>query len=127
MKVLFLCTGNSARSQMAEGLLRWVGGSVVDVASAGTHPKPVHPLAVQVMRETGMDISRQQSKSAEQFLDQPFDLVITDQRMPRQQGTDLLGRVRRTYPGIVRILTTAHADIEAAIDAVNSGAMSQNR
>ncbi|HEY3493167.1 MAG TPA: response regulator [Polyangiaceae bacterium] len=53
----------------------------------------------------------------------PVGVVITDQRMPRQQGTDLLGRVRRTYPGIVRILTTAHADIEAAIDAVNSGAI----
>ena len=50
-------------------------------------------------------------------------VVITDQRMPRQQGTDLLGRVRRTYPGIVRILTTAHADLDAAIDAVNSGAI----
>jgi two-component system, probable response regulator PhcQ len=53
----------------------------------------------------------------------PVGMVITDQRMPRQAGTELLGRVRRTYPGIVRILTTAHADLDAAIDAVNSGAI----
>jgi two-component system, probable response regulator PhcQ len=53
----------------------------------------------------------------------PVGVVITDQRMPKQAGTDLLGRVRRTHPGIVRILTTAHADLDAAIDAVNSGAI----
>jgi len=77
MKVLFLCTGNSCRSQMAEGLLRWYGGSVVDVVSAGTGPKPVHPDAVRVMREIGLDISRQKSKSVEPYLEQRFDYVIT--------------------------------------------------
>ena len=77
MRVLFLCTGNSCRSQMAEGLLRWLGGSVVDVVSAGTDPRPVHPNAVRVMREIGLDISRQKSKSAEPYLQQSFDYVIT--------------------------------------------------
>lgn len=77
MKVLFLCTGNSCRSQMAEGLLRWHGGSVVDVVSAGTDPKPVHPDAVRVMREIGLDISRQRSKSVEPYFEQGFDYVIT--------------------------------------------------
>ena len=77
MRVLFLCTGNSCRSQMAEGLLRWLGGSVVEVASAGTDPRPVHPDAVRAMREIGLDISRQKSKSVEPFLGRPFDYVIT--------------------------------------------------
>ena len=77
MRVLFLCTGNSCRSQMAEGLLRWVGGSVVDVVSAGTDPRPVHPDAVRALREIGLDISRQKSKSAEPYLGQRFDYVIT--------------------------------------------------
>ena len=77
MKVLFLCTGNSSRSQMAEGLLRWLGGSVVEVASAGTEPRPLHPDAVRAMREIAVDIARQRSKSAEPFLNQKFDYVIT--------------------------------------------------
>ena len=77
MRVLFLCTGNSCRSQMAEGLLRWLGGSVVEVVSAGTDPRPVHPDAVRAMREIGLDISRQKSKSAEPFFAQRFDYVIT--------------------------------------------------
>ena len=77
MRVLFLCTGNSCRSQMAEGLLRWLGGSIVEVVSSGTDPKPVHPDAVRAMREIGIDISRQKSKIAEPFLEQRFDYVIT--------------------------------------------------
>ena len=77
MKVLFLCTGNSCRSQMAEGLLRWLGGSVVEAASAGTSPKPVHPDAVRAMRQMGVDISGQRSKSVELFRGQRFDYAIT--------------------------------------------------
>jgi len=60
--VLFLCTHNSARSQMAEGWLRHMAGDIFDVYSAGTHPRTVHPLAVRVMDEAGIDISRQTSK-----------------------------------------------------------------
>ena len=77
IRVLFLCTGNSCRSQMAEGLLRWLGGSVVEAVSAGLEPKPVHPDAVRVMRELGLDISRQKSKSIDTLLNQRFDYVIT--------------------------------------------------
>ena len=62
---------------MAEGLLRWLGGSVVEVMSAGTEPRPVHPCAVRAMREIGVDIAHQQSKSLERFLKLPFDYVIT--------------------------------------------------
>ncbi len=77
IRVLFLCTGNSARSQMAEGLLRALGGADFEVFSAGTDPKGLNPLAVEVMRETGIDISRQESKSIERFLNQSFDYIIT--------------------------------------------------
>jgi arsenate reductase len=76
-RVLILCTGNSARSQMAEGLLRDAGGESFAVFSAGTEPSRVNPLAVEAMREVGIDISHQRSKSVDEFLGQEFDYVIT--------------------------------------------------
>ena len=76
-RVLFLCTHNSARSQMAEGLLRAAGGERFEVLSAGTEATAVRPEAIAVMREIGIDISGQTSKTLERYLDQPFDLVIT--------------------------------------------------
>lgn len=76
-RVLILCTGNSARSQMAEGLLRADAGERFDVYSAGTHPGVVRPEAIVVMREIGIDISDHRSKSVHEFLGQPFDLVMT--------------------------------------------------
>ena len=76
-RVLFLCTHNSARSQMAEGLLRSLGGERFDVHSAGTEATHVRPLAIKAMAEIGVDISDQHSKTLEQYLDQPFDYVIT--------------------------------------------------
>jgi len=77
IRVLFLCTGNSARSQMAEGLLRSFGGGDFEIHSAGTDPKGLNPLAVEVMREIGIDISGHQSKSLERYLGQQFDYIIT--------------------------------------------------
>lgn len=76
-RVLILCTGNSARSQMAEGLLRHYAGARFDVESAGTKPSAVRPEAIAVMRELGIDISAQRSKSAVEFQGQQFDYVIT--------------------------------------------------
>lgn len=76
-RVLILCTGNSARSQMAEGLLRHDGGEAYEVHSAGTQPGRVNPLAIQAMDEVGIDIRSHWSKSVEGFLDQDFDWVIT--------------------------------------------------
>lgn len=76
-RVLFLCTGNSCRSQMAEGFLRHLAGEGVVSASAGTKPKQIHPLAVRVMHEAGVDISRQSSKGVESVIGQPWDFVIT--------------------------------------------------
>lgn len=77
LRVLFVCTHNSARSQMAEGLLRRLGGERVESASAGTEATRVRPEAIVVMREIGIDISAQESKTLDRFLDQPFDLLIT--------------------------------------------------
>ena len=76
-KVLFVCTGNSIRSQMAEGLLRALGSGQWDVQSAGVIQSYVHPLAVRVMEEIGIDISKQTSKSVDQFVKEKFDYVIT--------------------------------------------------
>lgn len=76
-RVLILCTGNSARSQMAEGILRHLSQGALDVASAGTNPSFVHPLAIEAMREAGIDISGHRSKSVEEFFGQRFDALIT--------------------------------------------------
>lgn len=76
-RVLILCTGNSARSQMAEGLLRHDGVDVFEVFSAGTHPGHVRPEAIEAMRELGIDISSHRSKSVDEFTDKEFDYVIT--------------------------------------------------
>jgi arsenate reductase len=76
-RVLILCTGNSARSQMGEGLLRHDGGDRYEVFSAGTNPTQVRPEAVAVMREIGIDISGHRSKSVDEFVGQPFDYVVT--------------------------------------------------
>jgi arsenate reductase len=78
MRVLFLCTHNSSRSQMAEGLLRSRGGDAYEVFSAGTQPRSVHPLALKAMHEIGIDISTHQAKEIEEFAaEPPMDLVIT--------------------------------------------------
>ena len=76
-RVLVLCTGNSARSQMAESLLRHDGGEHFEVSSAGTEPGGLNPLAVRAMSEIGMDISAHRSKSVDEFRGQEFDYVIT--------------------------------------------------
>jgi len=76
-KVLFVCTHNASRSQMAEGFLRHLGGGAFDVYSAGTEPGKLHPLAVEAMAEIGVDISGQRAKSVDDFVQERFDYVIT--------------------------------------------------
>src|SRR5688572_24856522 len=76
-RVLFLCTGNSARSQMAEALCERLSGGAVSAASAGSHPKPLQPDAVRVLRERGIDISGRRSKHLGEFADERFDYVIS--------------------------------------------------
>lgn len=76
-RVLFLCTHNSARSQMAEGLLRDIAGDRFESHSAGTEETHVRPLAIKAMAEVGVDISGQESKTLNRYIEEPFDFVIT--------------------------------------------------
>ena len=76
-RVLVICTGNRARSQMAHGWLRHLGREHLEVDSAGTEPKGVHPLAVTVMAEVGIDISHHTSDHVEQYVKNEYDLVLT--------------------------------------------------
>ena len=77
IRVLIVCTGNSARSVMAEALLRRKGGADFDVESAGTEPLGVNPLTIRVLQEAGLETAGLRSKSVRQFIDQPWDYVIT--------------------------------------------------
>ena len=77
VRVLFLCTHNSARSQMAEAILRALGGGRFEVASAGTQPRTVHPLATETMARRGIDLARHRSKSVNELAGRDFDYVIT--------------------------------------------------
>jgi arsenate reductase len=77
IRVIFVCTGNSARSQMAEALLRREGGPRFEVVSAGVTPRGVNPLTIRALGEVGIDISGARSKSVTEFLGRPFDYVIT--------------------------------------------------
>jgi len=96
-RVVILCTGNSCRSQMAEGLWRALGGDEWEVFSAGTHPAGyVHPLAVEVMREIGIDISQQTSKHVNELPADSFDLFVT--------VCDSAQRECPTLPGVQRTL-----------------------
>jgi arsenate reductase len=77
IRVIFVCTGNSARSQMAEAILQREGGPAFEVVSAGVDPRGVHPLTVRSLARDGIDIAGARSKSVTEFLGQPFDYVIT--------------------------------------------------
>ena len=96
-RVLILCTGNSARSQMAEGLLRADAGDRFEVASAGVNPSHVRPEAIEVMREVGIDISGHRSKSVDEFVAQEFDYVITVCDNANEQCPVFPGNTRRIH------------------------------
>jgi len=108
-KVLFLCTGNSCRSQMAEGLLKHYGNSKFEVYSAGFIPSFVHPLAIKVMAELGIDITGQRSKSANEYLGREFSYIIT--------VCDNAKKLCPTFPGQHRRL---HWSIEDPVSATGS-------
>jgi arsenate reductase (thioredoxin) len=96
-RVLILCTGNSARSQMAEGLLRHLAGDRFEVASAGVSPTHVRPEAITAMREIGIDISDHHSKSVDEFSDQEFDYVITVCDNANEQCPVFPGKTERIH------------------------------
>lgn len=96
-RVLILCTGNSARSQMAEGILRHDGGERFEVESAGVRPGAVRSEAIRVMREIGIDISGHRSKSADEFIGREFDYVITVCDNARETCPVFPGRARSIH------------------------------
>jgi arsenate reductase len=97
IRVLFVCTGNSARSQIAEAMLRDVGGAAFETFSAGTEPKGVNPFTVLVLGEIGIDWSGAASKSVTEFLGRPFDYVITVCDRARQTCPVFPGRHRSLH------------------------------
>jgi protein-tyrosine-phosphatase/DNA-binding transcriptional ArsR family regulator len=109
-RVLFLCTGNSARSQMAEAITRSRSGGAVDAVSAGSAPKPLHPMAARVMVESfGIDIADAPSKHLDQFVDDDFDRVVT-----------LCDRVREICPEFAGSARTIHWSIpDPAVGAID--------
>jgi arsenate reductase len=96
-RVLILCTANSARSQMAEGILRWLAGDRYQVFSAGSKATFVHPFAIRAMAEIGVDISDQRSKTYDLFIGQPFDAVITVCDAANEACPFLPGQYRRIH------------------------------
>lgn len=102
LDILVICTGNRARSQMAQGWLRALGGGRVAAASAGTQPKGVHPLAIRAMAEVGIDISRHTSDHVDQYAADEFDLVLT--------VCDAAREACPTLPGAQRTLHRAFED-----------------
>jgi protein-tyrosine-phosphatase len=97
IKVLFVCTGNGTRSQIAEALLRTRAGDTVEVVSAGTHPKSIHPNAIGVLSELGIDISAAQSKSIAQYRGRHFDYVITLCDKAREICPEFAGQRREMH------------------------------
>ncbi|MCB0061589.1 MAG: arsenate reductase ArsC, partial [Caldilineaceae bacterium] len=106
VRVLFLCTHNRARSQVAEGLLRHLGGSAVEVFSAGNQPGTVHPHAIRAMAALGIDIRGQRSKHMEEFYGQSFDFVITVCDRVREDCPVFPGNPKRVHWSIPDPLDT---------------------
>jgi arsenate reductase len=116
LRVLFLCTGNSCRSQMAEAWARHLKGEVIDASSAGTHPKGLDPLAVQVMAEVGIDLSTYQVKSLDAVQHLPFDYVVTVCRAAHETCPVFPGCARIVHRGFddpPRLASTAKSSEEA--------------
>jgi len=144
VRVLFLCTGNSSRSQMAEALLERMGGARVAAASAGSNPKPVHPNAVRVMREHAIDISGRYPKHLSVFADQRFDYVISlcdrvREVCPQFRGSPVVAHWSMPdpasepvvdgsdYPPFVRAANELKTRIHFLLQAIDSTAASTER
>jgi arsenate reductase len=111
IKVLFVCTGNSARSQIAEAVLGRLGGDEFEVQSAGTEPKGVHPLTLRVLADAGIDWSSATSKSVVEFLGRPFDYVIT-----------VCDNARQSCPVFPGVHESRHWDLEDPAEVEGSEA-----
>jgi arsenate reductase len=109
LRVIFVCTGNSARSQMAEALLRRDGGDRFEVVSAGVSPRGVHPMTITALAKVGIDITGARSKSVGEFLGQRFDYVIT-----------VCDRARATCPVFPGGSVTLHWGVDDPAEATGS-------
>ena len=112
-RVLILCTGNSARSQMAEGILRHDSGDKFEAFSAGTNPGSVRPEAIEAMREIGIDISSHHSKSVDEFTGQDFDYVITVCDNAAENCPVFPGRTIRIHQSFEDPPPATHGDYES--------------
>lgn len=138
VRVLFLCTGNSSRSQMAEALMAHLGGHLVEVASAGSHPTAVHPNAIRVMAERGIDIRGRRAKHLDEFTDQRFGHVISlcdlvRERCPEFPGPPTIAHwsipnpatgsagSEDTYPAFVRTADELATRVEFLLHAILPG------
>jgi arsenate reductase len=99
-KVIFICTGNACRSQMAEGLLRHMAGDKFEVYSAGSHPSRLHPASVAVMAEWGIDIARHTAEPIDDYLETGIDIVITVCDNAQQICPTFPGNVKRIHWGL---------------------------
>jgi len=99
-KVIFICTGNACRSQMAEGLLRHMAGDKFEVYSAGSHPSRLHPASVAVMAEWGIDIARHTAEPIDDYLDSGIDIAITVCDNAQQICPTFPGNVKRIHWGL---------------------------
>lgn len=113
LQVLILCTANSARSQMGEGLLRHIAGDKIDVYSAGSKPSIVNPYAIQAMLDYGVDISGHHSDHLQQYLDKEFDYVITVCDNAAESCPVFPGKAERIHWGF-----PDPADVEGDDDAI---------
>jgi arsenate reductase len=111
-RVLFICTRNSARSQMAEGLINHDLAGKVQAFSAGTEPTSVHPLAAAVMKEVGIDISGHRSKSLDEFVSEKFDFVITLCDHAAESCPVYFGGTQRIHMGFPNPTATSGSDEE---------------
>jgi arsenate reductase (thioredoxin) len=115
-KVLFLCTGNSCRSQMAEGFARALRGEIIEAYSAGVMPQGVNPLAIKVMGECGVDISSHTSKNVEDLRPIPFDYVITVCDSANQECPIWIGKGKKLHHSFddpPRLAANAKSETEA--------------
>ena len=110
IRVIFVCTGNSARSQMAEALLRRDGGAAFEVVSAGVSPRGVHPMTITALAKVGIDITGARSKSVGEFLGQRFDYVIT-----------VCDRARATCPVFPGGSVTLHWGVDDPAEVTGTG------
>jgi ArsR family transcriptional regulator, arsenate/arsenite/antimonite-responsive transcriptional repressor / arsenate reductase (thioredoxin) len=136
-RVLFLCTGNSSRSQMAEALCERLSDGAVSAVSAGSHPKPLHPNAVRVMRSRGLDIAGRPSKHLDEFAGERFDYVISlcdrvREVCPEFTGAPMSihwsvpdparqpGSDRKTLPAFERVATEVETRVRFLIEAIDA-------